>query len=151
TGPSRPASEIDPFCFGSGRRASQCQAAAVAATARPVPAAPTIPPVRSAVFPLEAVIATNYVLHHSLTARREAQLERSIVFVRSQQPTKQRTGRSFEGQTMVCDVDRGGRSTTRDRSANSECRRGGARPRLRRSRPSVDPGEDFSVCAQYRC
>ncbi len=48
TGPSSPSSAIVPFCFGSGRRASQCQAAAVAAAASPVPAKPTVNPARIA-------------------------------------------------------------------------------------------------------
>ena len=47
TGPSSPSSSIVPFCLGSGRRASQCQAAAVAAAASPVPARPAVSPARS--------------------------------------------------------------------------------------------------------
>src|SRR5213595_2021972 len=51
TGPSSPPRTIVPFCLGSGRRAIQCQAAAVPAAASPAPAAPAISPARVRLIP----------------------------------------------------------------------------------------------------
>src|SRR5262249_51666459 len=58
--PSSPASSIVPRCCGNGRRASQCQAAATAAVASPVPAAPASSPARAARLLLKRLIASVY-------------------------------------------------------------------------------------------